>query len=96
MRVDEPETDFILSLARAGMSYACIAQEVYGKKSEYHIRRVSYVLAWERVKVTDYRNGKNPMGRGMISAIRRDANILDAIKAAASQVGEAVRKIKSA
>lgn len=91
MRVDEPETEFILQLARAGMSYACIAQEVYGSKTIYHINRIGYILAYEKVRVTDYRTGKNPTGRAMIAAIRRDADVIGAIRKAASLQADAVK-----
>lgn len=94
MRVDGPETDFILHLAKAGLSYRCIAQEVYGSTSDYHISRIGYILSWEEVRVTDYRNGKNSTGRAMIAAIRRDANILSTIRQAAGRVTEAM-KIKT-
>jgi len=95
MRVDEPETEFILHLARAGMSYACIAQEVYGSKTDYHVKRVGYILAYEEVRVTDYRNGKNQTGRAMIAAIRREADVLGAIREAAGQATEAVKVRKT-
>ena len=94
MPVDEPEAEFIVNLARAGMSYACIAREVYGKATDYHVKRVGYILTYEEVKVTDYRNGvgKNSLGRAMITAIRREANIISAIRSAASKAAEAIRK----
>jgi len=94
-RVDGPETDFILHLAKAGMSYRCIAQEVYGSTSDYHVSRIGYILSYEEVKVTDYRNGKSPTGRAMIAAIRRDANVLSAIRQAASRVTGALKAQKT-
>jgi hypothetical protein len=95
MRVDDPETDMIVQLAKAGMSYKCIAQEAYGASTDYHVARVGYILAWEEVKVTDYRNGKNQMGRAMIAAIRREADVLDAIRTAAGQAAEATKVRKT-
>lgn len=90
-RVDEPETDIILQLAKAGMSYACIAQEVYGNKTAYYIHRIGYILSYEEVKVTDYRNGRNSTGRAMIAAIRRGANVLASIRTAAQRQTQSMK-----
>ena len=92
MQVNQPETDFILTLARAGMSYSCIAKEVYGESTESGIRRIGYILAWEGVKVTDFRNARNSLGRAMVSAIRREADILSAIRVASNRAAAAIRK----
>lgn len=90
MQVKKPETDFILSLANAGMSYACIAKEVYGAVTVSGVRRIGYILTWEAVRVTDYRNARNSIGRAMISAIRQKADVIAAIRAAVSKA--AIRK----
>ena len=95
--VTEPETHRILELAKAGMSYALIAAEVYGTKAngeptDISVRRIGYILSREGVGVTDYRNGHNSLGRAVIAAIRREANILQSIRSAAREVAVKVRE----
>ncbi len=86
----EEESEHICELARAGMSVACIAAEVFGtmpnrKPTKDSIRRVGYVLWYFEVRVTDYRNGRNKLGKSMISAICREANVVSAIRLAAGK-----------
>ena len=99
-RVRPAETDLILEFARAGMSYRLIAAEVYGrgkngKPSRSAVCRVGYILNCEGVGVSDYRNGQNAIGRATISAIRRDANLLEAIRAASGRIVTTLRRRKT-
>jgi hypothetical protein len=91
----------VVDLAQAGMSYACIATEVYGtmangQPSESSVKRVGYILAWEQVRVTDYRNARNPMGKSMVAAIRRGAKVIEHIRVASAKAAAATRIRKSA
>lgn len=81
-RIEEPETEMVIELAHAGMSYACIAREVWGEEGPSAVQRVGFILSWEGVRVRDYRNGRNQLGKTMIAAIRRGANLIGHIKAA--------------
>lgn len=95
--VRDSEVDHVLDLARVGMSRRLIATEVFGKMKngepdDSSLQRVAYILAREQVGVTEYRNGKNATGRAMIAAIRREANVLTAIRTAATATTAAMKK----
>lgn len=82
--------DQVLSLARIGFSARRIAKEVYG--SELFSHRVGYVLYKNESGVTPYRNGENDLSKTILSAIRRDVNIMEAIRSAGKQVTATLRK----
>ncbi len=96
-KVQDQEWEHVVALGTVGMSHKCIAAEVYGsikdeEPSVSSLHRVAYILHMEETKVTDYRNGRNPTGRSMICAIRREANILEAIRKATGQTVAALKK----
>lgn len=96
--INEAEADQVLNLAAWGMSRKLIANEVYGtmtngEPTQGSLMRVHHILRDYGGRVTDYRNGKNQNGRGVIAAIRREADILPAIRAAQKEVAALVRKI---
>ena len=90
--VMESEVDHIIDLGRAGMACKCIAAEVYGEPTETSIRRVSHILGREEIRLTDYRMGRNQMGKAMISAIRNQVDIVNVIRAASKRITQALRK----
>ena len=96
--INEEEADQVIDLANWGMSRKLIAMEVYGTDSgsnEPHdssLMRVNHILHDYGVRVTDYRNGRNKYGKATIAAIRREANILDSIRAAQKEVATQIRK----
>jgi hypothetical protein len=90
-KIKDPETEHVLELARAGMARKLIATEVYGT-DPCGLQRVHYILGRERTGVTEYRNGKNSLGRSVIAAIRREANIIGAIRQAAKRQSAAFKR----
>lgn len=95
--IKEAEADQVIALADAGMSRKLIAQEVYGSDSKgkplrSSLARVHHILYAWGVGVTAYRNGQNKHGRAIIAAIRREADVLGAIRAAGKEVAALVRK----
>lgn len=96
--IQDEEADRVLDLASWGMSRKLIAKEVYGatatgEPTAGSMMRVHHILRGYGIRVTDYRNGKNQEGRAMITAIRRESNILDSIRAAQKEVAALARKI---
>ena len=95
--IKDGEADQVLDLAAWGMSRKLIANEVYGttangEPTQGSLMRVHHILRDYGGRVTDYRNGRNQNGRGMIAAVRREADILAAIRAAQKEVATLVRK----
>jgi hypothetical protein len=95
--IDDTEADHVLELAHAGMSRKLIATEVYGSDRNGEpllssMQRVHHILRWYGVRCTDYRNGKNKLGRAMIAAIRREADVTEAIRTATKQMAAALKK----
>lgn len=95
--IQDAEADQILDLANWGMSRKLIAKEVYGtmangEPTQGSLMRVHHILRDYGTRVTDYRNGQNRQGKAMIYAIRREAEVLDAIRAAQKEVATLVRK----
>jgi hypothetical protein len=93
----DEEWVYIVALADAGMSWKFIAKEVYGTQkngepSESSVLRVKYILQNEGTKVTDYRNGKNRLSRSMVSAIRKEADVLSAIRSATAETTAALKR----
>ena len=85
--IQEEEVDQVIELANWGMSRKLIAKEVYrstanGEPTQGSLIRVRYILQDYEIRVTDYRNGRNKQGKALIGAIRREAHILDSIRAA--------------
>jgi hypothetical protein len=89
-RKADMKEDQVLGLAGVGFTAKRIAKEVYGSEDFHH--RVGYVLYKNASGVTLYRNGKNDLGRSILAAMRREVNILDAIRSAGKQVTTALRK----
>lgn len=94
--VVDSESDQIITMAQAGLSYNCIASQIYGtdKRGEPttgSISRIGYILQREDIRVTDYRNARNSLGKAMISAIRRGANIIDSIRSSSQQVSRRLK-----
>lgn len=94
--VVDSESDQIINMAQAGMSYHCIASEVYGtdkrgEPSDGCITRIGYILQREDVRVTDYRNARNSLGKAMINAIRRGANIIESIRTSSQQMSKRLK-----
>lgn len=99
--IEDLEADHVVELAHAGMSRKCIATEIYGSdrsgqplRSSMH--RVNHILSTWGIRCTDYRNGRNRLGRAMIGAIRREASEADlttAIRALAKETANAMKKI---
>ncbi len=96
--IPEAEADQVIDLANMGMSRKLIAREVYGgadsegEPTHSSLMRVHHILSTWGVGVTTYRNGGNKEGRAVIAAIRREANILDSIRAAQKEVTTALSK----
>lgn len=95
--IRDEEIEQVLDLADWGMSRKLIATEVYGggdghQPSKASLMRVHHILRDYGIRVTDYRNGRNKQGKAMISAIRREAYILEAIRAASVEVSAVIRK----
>lgn len=96
--IQDQEADHVIDLANMGMSRKLIAKEVYGadsagEASHSSLMRVHHILSSWQVRVSDYRNGKNKQGRAVIAAIRREADVLESIRAAQKEVSQALRKI---
>lgn len=95
--ITEAEADQVIDLAAWGMSRKLIATEVYGSDAKGEathssMMRVHHILRDYGIRVTDYRNGRNQNGRAMISAIRRETNVLESIRAASKEVAMLARK----
>lgn len=95
--VKAEEWEHVLALAEAGMSRELIACEAYGttKKGEATPgarSRVSHILREQGVGVTAYRNGRNKLGRAMIHAIRREADVIQSIRNATAETIAAMAK----
>lgn len=95
--VNSADSAFAVELARAGMSRRLIAKELYGddkkgKVSSKSLNRVGYLLGLEEQNVTDYRNGQNSLGKVMISAIRSEAKITEAIRGATKEIKAALKR----
>lgn len=94
--ISDAEADQVIDLANWGMSRKLIAREVYGSDAQgepsHSLMRVHHILRDYGIRVTDYRNGRNPNGRAMISAIRREANVIESIRAASKEVAMLARK----
>jgi len=93
--IQDHEADHVIDLGSMGMSRKLIASEVYGsnKKGECthsSLMRVHHILRDYGIRVTDYRNGRNKEGKAVIAAIRREAEILPAIRAAQKVVATAM------
>lgn len=91
-KVKDQEWENVVALGNVGMSHKHIASEVYGDDDDASVGRVRYILYMEETRVTDYRNGRNSMGRSMVAAIRREANVLSAIRKASGQQMEALKQ----
>lgn len=95
--IQDQEVDQVLDLADMGMSRKCIASEVYGTTevgtpTASSLMRVHHILRDYGYRVTDYRNGRNKHGKAVIAAIRRDANVLESIRAAQKEVKTALTR----
>ncbi len=95
--IRDEEVDQVIELANWGMSRKLIAKEVYGstanrEPTQGSLMRVHYILRDYEIRVTDYRNGRNKQGRALISAIRREAQVLDSIRAASKNMAALARK----
>ena len=95
--IRDEEVEQVLDLADWGMSRKLIATEVYGggegdQPSKASLMRVHHILRDYGIRVTDYRNGRNKHGKAMISSIRREAHVLEAIRAAGKEVAAVIRK----
>lgn len=89
--IRDEEADQVIDLAEWGMSRKLIAAEVYGNQGNGEPTpgsrmRVDHILRDYGIRVTDYRNGRNRNGKTMITAIRREANVLESIRAAQKEV----------
>ncbi len=91
--IDEDSIEDVLALADMGLSYKTIAREVWGDGHiETLVKRVANILNSYGIRVRDYREGLNKHGKSVIAAIRRDANVLQAIRSAAKEVTASIRK----
>lgn len=95
--IKDQEVEHINDLAEMGMSHKCIAKEVYGTTSNggaslNSLQRIQNLLSSQGIRVTDYRNAKNQHGKSVIAAIRREANVLESIRAAQKRVVASLRK----
>ena len=95
--IKNEEVDQVLNLADWGMSRKLIAKEVYGstasgKPTQCSLMRIHTILRDYGIRVTDYRNGRNQQGRAMISAIRRETDVLESIRIATKEVTALIRK----
>lgn len=95
--IKDEEAEQVLDLADWGMSRKLIAKEVYGstasgEPTQGSLMRVHTILGVYGIRVTDYRNGRNQQGRAVISAIRREANVLESIRTATKEVATLARK----
>lgn len=89
--IQDAEADHILDLADWGMARKFIAAQVYGSNTRGEptpssIARVDHVLRDYGKRVTDYRGGKNQFGKAISAAIRREANVLNSVRAATREV----------
>jgi len=89
--IQSQEAEQVLDLADMGLSRKLIAKEVYGtdksgEPTRGSLMRIHHILASWGVGVTSYRNGENKHGKAVISAIRREADIIVAIRAAGKDV----------
>lgn len=92
--IEDAEAGHVEDLAAMGMSIKLIAEEVYGagsSKNSKVLHRVHHLLYSKQLRLSDYRNGRNKHGKAVIAAIRREANILDNIRAAVSKTSNAMR-----
>ena len=94
--VVDSESDQIINMAQAGLSYSCIASQIYGtdkrgEPSSGSISRIGYVLQREEIRVTDYRNARNSVGKAMVNAIRRGANIIESIRTSSQQMSKRLK-----
>lgn len=95
--IKDDEADHVIALADAGMSRKLIATEVYGSDRNGNplrssMQRVHHILAFWGIRCTDYRNGQNKLGRAMIASIRRNADVISAIRASTQEVVATLKK----
>lgn len=95
--IQDAECDHVVELAMWGIARKMIAMEVYGttkdgEPSERSLMRVHHILRAFEIGVTDYRMGRNKNGKTMLTAIRRETDIVDAIRVASKEVLAQFRK----
>ena len=89
--IQDQEIDHVLDLADMGFARKLIAKTVYGsdkngEPTRGSLMRVHHILASWGIGVTSYRNGENDHGKAVIAAVRREADIIKAIRAAGKDV----------